>query len=301
MAGICKNRVVVITGAGRGLGREYALAFAQAGAKVVVNDLGGNLEGEGHDRNAADSVVGEIQRAGGVAIANHDDVADWEGAGRLISASIQAFGSLHTVINNAGILRLVSFEEETIDNWDRTIRVHLRGHFCVARHAVDFWRNEHEAGRPVSGRIINITSGAGLQGAARQAPYATAKGGIASLTLTQAAELGRYGVTANAIAPSARTRMTVDFWPDQVAKPRAGFDVMDPANIAPALVWLGSEHSQHVTGCVFEIGGGTIALADGWRLGPVQKRDDRWTPSEVGVAVDSMLSMRRAPRPVWNT
>jgi NAD(P)-dependent dehydrogenase (short-subunit alcohol dehydrogenase family) len=294
--GICDGRVVIITGAARGLGREYALAFAAEGAHVVVNDLGGAT-----DREAAAAVAGEIKAAGGKAITNQDDIADWDGAGRLIGAALEAFGALHVVVNNAGILRLFPFEEEPLENWDRTIRVHLRGHFCMARRALDHWRAEQAAGRRVAARIINVSSGAGLQGAAGQASYSTAKGGIASLTLTQAAELGRYGITANAVAPTARTRMTSEFWPDQIAKPAHGFDAMDPANVAPLLVWLGSERSSHVTGCVFEVGGGLIALEEGWDFGPMIDRQRRWAPAEVGPAVDVLLSRRRTPRPVWNT
>ncbi len=294
--GICDGRVVIITGAARGLGREYALGFAAEGACVVVNDLGG-----APDREAAAAVAGEIKAAGGKAITNHDDIADWDGAGRLIRAALDAFGALHVVVNNAGILRLFPFEEEPLENWDRTIRVHLRGHFCVARRALEYWLAERASRRPVAARIINVSSGAGLQGAAGQASYSTAKGGIASLTLTQAAELGRYGVTANAVAPIARTRMTAEFWPDQIAKPAHGFDAMDPANVAPLLVWLGSERSGHVTGCVFEAGGGLIALEDGWDFGPMIDRQRRWEPVEVGPAVDALLSRRRTPRPVWNT
>ena len=294
--GVCDGRVVIITGAARGLGREYALAFAAEGASVVVNDLGGVA-----DRQAAAAVAEQIKSAGGKAITNHDDIADWDGAGRSIRAALDAFGALHVVVNNAGILRLFPFEEEPLENWDRTIHVHLRGHFCMARRALDYWRAEHAAGRTVAARIINVSSGAGLQGAAGQASYSTAKGGIASLTLTQAAELGRYGITANAVAPTARTRMTSEFWPDQIAKPDQGFDAMDPANVAPLLVWLGSQGSSHVTGCVFEVGGGLIALEEGWDFGPMIDRQRRWAPAEVGAAVDVLLSRRRAPRPVWNT
>jgi len=296
MTRICENRVVVVTGAARGLGREYALAFAAEGAQVVINDLGGAA-----DRRAAEAVVREIEGAGGKAVANHDDIADWDGAGRLIQSSLETFGALHTVVNNAGILRIFPFAEEPLDNWDLTIRVHLRAHFCVARHAVEHWRAEHSAGRAVAARIINISSGAGLQGAAGQASYATAKGGIASLTLTQAADLARYGITVNAVAPIARTRMTSEFWPAQVAKPDHGFDAMDPANVAPTLVWLGSERSSHVSGCVFEVGGGLIGLEEGWDLGPKVEHQRRWAPADVGPAIDELLSRRRAPRAVWNT
>ena len=297
--GICDGRVVVVTGAGRGLGRAYAMAFAEAGASVVVNDLGGGLFGGGQDRSAADTVVDEIKKAGGKAVANHDDVADWDGAKRIIDTAIQAFGGLDVVVNNAGILRLVPFEEETLDNWDQTIRVHLRGNFCIARHAVDHWRAQHKAGKPVSGRIINISSGAGLQGGEHESAYSTAKAGLAALTLVQAHELGRYGITANAIAPTARTRMTEEFWPQHTGKPNQGFDFMDPANVAPTLVWLGSEQSGHVTGCVFEVGGGMIALEDGWDMGPSIDIQRRWDPAEIGPAVGMLLSRRKPPRPVW--
>ena len=294
--GICDGRVVIVTGAARGLGREYALAFADEGANVVINDLGG-----GTDREACERLAEEIKAAGGKAITNHDDIADWNGAGRLIRAALDAFGALHTVVNNAGILRIFPFEDEPLENWDRTIHVHLRGHFCVARRAVDYWRAEHTAGRPLAARIINISSGAGLQGAAGQASYSTAKGGIASLTLTQAADLARYGITANAVAPIARTRMTMEFWPERIAKPEQGFDAIDPANVAPTLVWLGSKYSSHVTGCVFEVGGGLIALEEGWDFGPMIDRQRRWEPAEVGPAIDALLSRRRTPRRVWNT
>jgi NAD(P)-dependent dehydrogenase (short-subunit alcohol dehydrogenase family) len=181
------------------------------------------------------------------------------------------------------------------------MRVHLRGHFCVARHAAGHWRAEHAAGRPVAARIVNISSGAGLHGAANQAPYAAAKAGIAALTITQAAELGQFGITANAIAPTARTRMTTEFWPQHTARPNSGFDAMDPATVAPMMTWLGSEASGEVTGCVFEVGGGMIALAEGWHMGPMIDRQRKWEPMEIGPAVASLLARRRPPAPVWNT
>ncbi|MDG2002582.1 MAG: SDR family oxidoreductase [Novosphingobium sp.] len=299
--GICEGRTVIVTGAGRGLGREYALGFAAEGANVVVNDLGGALSGGGKDHSAADGVADEIRAAGGKAIANYEDVTDWDGAGRLVEAALGEFGGLDVVVNNAGIMRIVPFLEDTLENWDQTTRVHLRGHFCVSRRASDYWKSEHRAGRPVAARIINISSGAGLQGATGQAPYATAKGGIASLTLTLAVELADLGITVNAIAPTARTRMTSEFWPEQTAMPNEGFDFMDPANVAAALVWLGSEQSGHVTGCVFEVGGGMIALEDGWDLGPMIDRQRKWVPAEVGPAVDTLLARRKAPRPVWGS
>ena len=299
--GICEGRVVIVTGAGRGLGREYALAFAAEGARVVINDLGGALAGGGRDTGPADEVVAAIVAAGGDAIANYDDVADWDGAGRLVSAAIQRFGTLHALVNNAGILQMTPFVEETPENWDMTMRVHLRGHFCVARRAVDFWLAEERAGRRLAARIVNVSSGAGLHGAAGQPAYAAAKAGIAALTLTQAAELGGFGITANAIAPTARTRMTTEFWPEAIAKPNTGFDAMDPATVAPMVVWLGSELSSGVTGCVFEVGGGSISLADGWAPGSMIDRQRQWQPAEIGPAVATLMARRRPPSPVWNT
>ena len=207
--GICDNRTVIITGAARGLGRAYALAFATEGANVVVNDIGTSLGGEGRDTSAADSVVSEIKAAGGRAIANYEDITDWDGAKRIVDAAVAAFGDLHVVVNNAGIVRDRMFVSATIEEWDATMHVHLRGHFCLSRHAVDYWRAKQKAGTDPDARIINTSSGAGLQGSIAQAAYSTAKGGIAALTLVQAAELGRYGITANALAPSARDRKSV--------------------------------------------------------------------------------------------
>ena len=244
--GICDGRTVIITGAARGLGRSYALAFAAEGANVVVNDIGTSLAGEGRDTSAADSVVAEIEAAGGNAVANYEDITDWDAAGRLVAAAIEAFGDLHVVVNNAGIVRDRMFVSATVDEWDATMRVHLRGHFCVSRHAVDYWRGQQKAGKPVDARIINTTSGAGLQGSIAQAAYSTAKGGIAALTLVQAAELRRYGITANALAPAARTRMTEGAFAEKMAAVEVGFDVQDPDNIAPTVVWLGSADSAFV-------------------------------------------------------
>ena len=206
--GICDNRTVIITGAARGLGRAYALAFGAEGANVVVNDIGTSLSGEGRDTSAADAVVEEIKAAGGTAIANYEDITDWDAAKRIVDAALDAFGDLHIVVNNAGIVRDRMFVSATLEEWDATMHVHLRGHFCLARHAVNYWREKQKGGTNPDARIINTSSGAGLQGSIAQAAYSTAKGGIASLTLVQAAELGRYGITANALAPSARTRMT---------------------------------------------------------------------------------------------
>src|ERR1700753_3080647 len=268
MAGICEGRIVVVTGAGNGLGKSYALAFAREGAKVVVNDLGVSLAGEGRDTATAQKVVDEIKAFGGEAVANGDDVADWEGAGRIIKTAIDTFGGLDVVVNNAGIVRDRMFVTCTVEDWAAVLRVHLRGHFCVSSHAVSFWRGENKAGRPVDARIINTSSGAGLQGSIGQSAYASAQGGIASLTLVQSAELARYNITANALAPAARTRMTEGAFADKMKKPDEGFDVQDPDNIAPTVVWLGSKESAGVTGLVFDIEGRRITPEDGWMGGP---------------------------------
>lgn len=299
--GLCDNRTVIITGAAGGLGRAYALAFGAQGANVVVNDIGTSLGGEGRDTSAADAVVAEIVAAGGKAIANYEDITDWDAAGRIVEAALAAFGDLHVIVNNAGIVRDRMFVSATLDEWDATMHVHLRGHFCLARHAVNYWRAKQKEGRDPDARIINTSSGAGLQGSIAQAAYSTAKGGIAALTLVQAAELGRYGITANALAPSARTRMTEGAFADKMKAVDDGFDVMDPANVAPTVVWLGSAAAAHVTGCVFELEGGKIMLEDGWREGPFVNRQARWEPAQVGDVVDKLLADRVQPRKVWGT
>jgi NAD(P)-dependent dehydrogenase (short-subunit alcohol dehydrogenase family) len=301
MTGICEGRIIVVTGAGNGLGKSYALAFARAGAKVVVNDLGVSLAGEGRDTATAQKVVDEIKAMGGEAVANGDDVADWDGAGRIVKTAIDAFGGLDVVVNNAGIVRDRMFVSCTVEEWDAVLRVHLRGHFCVSSHAVAFWRAENKAGRPVDARIINTSSGAGLQGSIGQSAYASAKGGIASLTLVQAAELGRYNITANALAPAARTRMTEGAFSDKMKKLESGFDVQDPDNIAPTVVWLGSKDSAGVTGCVFDIEGGRITIEDGWNDGPTIDKHARWQPEEVGPAVAGLLAQRKPQKKVWGT
>lgn len=301
MSGICSDRVVLITGAGRGLGREYALAFAREGARVVVNDLGTSLGGEGRDTATAQAVVDEIRAAGGAAVANADDVADWEGAGRLVETAVREFGRLDVIVNNAGFVRDRMFVSQSLDEWDAVIRVHLRGHFCVASHAVAHWRAEQKAGRPVDARIINTSSGAGLQGSFSQSVYSAAKGGIASLTLVQAAELRRYGITANALAPAARTRMTEQAFADKMRAPDAGFDRQDPANIAPLVVWLGSAQSAAVTGMVFDIEGGRITIANGWNDGPTIDKGARWEPAELAPVIAKLVAERPPQKKVWGT
>jgi NAD(P)-dependent dehydrogenase (short-subunit alcohol dehydrogenase family) len=301
MTGICEGRIVVITGSGNGLGRSYALAFAREGAKVVVNDLGVSLAGQGRDTAAAQKVVDEIKAFGGEAVANGDDVADWDGAANIIKTAVDTFGGLDVVVNNAGIVRDRMFVSATPEEWDAVIRVHLRGHFAVSSHAVAYWRAQQKAGNPVDARIINTSSGAGLQGSIGQSAYAAAKGGIASLTLVQGAELGRYGITANALAPAARTRMTEGAFSDKMKKPESGFDVQDPDNIAPTVVWLGSKESAGVTGLVFELEGGRITICDGWNEGPTADKHAKWEPAEIGPVVADLLTKRRPQKKVWGT
>jgi NAD(P)-dependent dehydrogenase (short-subunit alcohol dehydrogenase family) len=246
-------------------------------------------------------VVAEIRAAGGRAVANADDVADWSGAQRLVATAIEHFGSLDVVVNNAGFVRDRMFVSCSEAEWDAVIRVHLKGHFAVSNHACAFWRDQSKKGAQVDARIINTSSGAGLQGSVGQSAYSAAKGGIATLTLVQAAELRRYGVTANAIAPSARTRMTETIFADMMKRPEQGFDVMDPANVSPLIAWLASTASREVTGCVFEIAGGKISVADGWRTGPEIDKGARWNAAEVGDAVNALLERAVPPQKVYGT
>ncbi len=301
MSGICDGRVVIVTGAGRGIGRGHALEFARQGAKVVVNDLGAEPDGQGRSDGPAGEVVDEIRAAGGEAIANGADVADWEQAGALVKNALDAFGRLDAVVNNAGFLRDRMFVSAGQDEWDAVMRVHLKGHFCVSRHACEHWRAQSKTGRPVDARLVNTSSGAGLQGSVGQSAYSAAKAGIAALTLVQAAELGRYGVTANAIAPSARTRMTEAVFADMMKAPEDGFDAMAPENVAPLVVWLCSPEAREVTGRVFEVSGGAVSIADGWREGPRIDKGGRWEPDEVGAAVRDLLAKAVPPQKVYGT
>jgi NAD(P)-dependent dehydrogenase (short-subunit alcohol dehydrogenase family) len=298
MTGICEGRVVVVTGAGGGIGRGHALTFAQQGAKVVVNDLGANVDGSGSSDGPAGEVVDEIRAAGGEAVANGDDVADWEGAARIIQAAVDTFGRLDTLVCNAGILRDRMVVSMTEADWDAVIRVHLRGTFCPVHHAAAYWREQVKAGTSVDGRIITTSSAAGLYGNIGQSNYAAAKGGMASFTRVVSAELRRYGVNANSIAPIARSRMTESLFADAMAAPESGFDAMDADNIAPLVVWLGSAESKDVTGWVFEITGGQINVAEGWRKGPSIDKGDRWDPAEVGPAIRDLIAKATPPTPV---
>ncbi|HVK25494.1 MAG TPA: SDR family oxidoreductase [Actinokineospora sp.] len=282
------SRVAVVTGAGRGIGRAHAIAFAATGTKVVVNDI-----------DAAADVVAEIESLGGEAVADESDVADWAGAANLVKTALSAFGRLDVLVNNAGFVRDRMLVNLTEDEWDSVVRVHLKGHFAPLRHAAEHWRAEAKAGRTPSARVINTTSGAGLLGSVGQGNYAAAKAGIVGLTLVAASELARYGVTVNAIAPAARTRMTETTFAEAMAAPETGFDAMAPENISPLVVWLGSPESAAVTGRVFEVEGGKITLADSWRRGPSVDNGARWNPDDLGTVVADLLAQAPPPTPPY--
>jgi len=302
MSGICEGRVAIVTGAGRGLGRAHALELAAQGARVVVNDLGCELDGTGSGSGPAGEVVDEIRAAGGEAVANGDDVADFEGAARMVGAALEAFGRLDVVVSNAGFVRDRMFANAAEDEWDAVVRVHLKGHFAVARHAAAHWRDQSKAGAPVDARLINTSSGAGILGSVGQAAYSAAKAGIATLTLVQAAELGRYGVTANALCPAARTRMTEGVFTEMMAEVDAGaFDAMAPENVSPLVAWLASTHSKHVTGRVFEVEGGKLGIATGYQHGPTVDKGARWDAAELTGVVDGLLAEAPEPAPVYGT
>ncbi|HLK46332.1 MAG TPA: SDR family oxidoreductase [Acidimicrobiales bacterium] len=290
--GALDGRVAIITGAGRGIGREHALLFAAEGAKVVVNDLGGGLHGESEATSAAEQVVEEIRSFGGEAIANHDDVADWAGGQHLVRSAVEHFGDLHVLVNNAGILRdrvLVNLSEE---DWDSVIKVHLKGHFVPSRHAAAYWRERAKEGHEVKASIINTSSTSGLLGNIGQSNYGAAKAGIAAFTVIIADELGRYGVRANAIAPAARTRMTesTPALADAIAAPEdaAVFDSWDPANISPLVAWLATEHCP-ASGRVFFVQGGVIRLFQNWTMTETLEKADRFTIEELEQGLPKLL------------
>jgi NAD(P)-dependent dehydrogenase (short-subunit alcohol dehydrogenase family) len=296
MSGICAGRVVIVTGAGRGIGRAHALEFARQGARVVVNDLGGARDGSGSSQVPAAEVVEEIQAMGGAAVPNTDDVSDWEGARRLVQTALDAFGRLDAVVNNAGILRDRMLFNMEPDEWDDVIRVHLRGTFAPTRHAVAHWRDRAKAGEPVDARVINTSSSSGIFGNPGQTNYGAAKAGIAAFTVIAAREVERYGITVNAIYPGALTRMTEDLAgvrgrPELTEEERRR---RDPDNIAPLVVWLASAESRGITGRVFGVAGGRITVAEGWHGGPRAEKDGRWDTAELGRVVPGLVA-RAAP------
>jgi NAD(P)-dependent dehydrogenase (short-subunit alcohol dehydrogenase family) len=279
--GLLDGKVAIVTGAGRGIGREEALLLASEGAKVIVNDVGGSVAGSGEDRTPAQEVVDTIRESGGEAESNSDDISSWAGAERLIDQAVETYGTLDILVNNAGILRdKMSFSMDESD-WDDVIRVHLKGHFGPSHFAAIYWRNKSKAGEPTSGRIINTSSESGLFGNVGQANYAAAKAGIASLTLVLARELQRYGVTANAIAPRARTRMTENLFGEMAAKKDDGFDAWDPKNIAQLVGFLASDAAADVSGQVFVVFGGDVWVMGGFHPVGEVHRETGWTPSEL--------------------
>jgi NAD(P)-dependent dehydrogenase (short-subunit alcohol dehydrogenase family) len=289
MSRLCEGRVAIVTGAGRGIGREHALSLAAHGAKVVVNDLGGNTDGTGADLSPAEQVVQEIRGMGGEAVVNGDNVASWEGAQRLINQAIETFGDLHVVVNNAGILRDRVLVNMTEEEWDAVIAVHLKGTFAPSRWAAAYWREQSKAGKPVSGRIINTTSVSGIYGNPGQTNYGAAKAGIAAFTNIAALELDRYGVTVNAVGPVALTRMTEGLGPAPETDEER--EARSPRWIAPIVTWLASEESAGVSGRVFEASGQVLAVAEGWVRGPRTTPVD--DPTTLGPIVADLLSKAR--------
>ena len=288
--GSLDGRVAIITGAGRGIGREHALLFAKEGARVVVNDLGSTMDGRGADVSAAQEVVDEIAALGGEAIASSDDVASWDGSRRLVRTAIDTFGDLHVLVNNAGILRDRVIVNMTEEEWDAVINVHLKGHFCPTRWAATFWREKAKEGETVNAAIVNTSSGSGLVANPGQVNYASAKAGIAAMTIVAARELGRYGVRANAIAPVARTRLTeaTPGWSERMStEADDGFDPWDPANVSPLVAYLSSADC-HLTGQVFGITAGTINLFTGWRAVQKFEKDGRWDAEELKAAMKDL-------------
>jgi NAD(P)-dependent dehydrogenase (short-subunit alcohol dehydrogenase family) len=291
--GALDGRVAIITGAGRGIGREHALLFASEGAKVVVNDLGGAIDGSGDDRSPAQQVVDEIKDMGGEAVANADNITDWEGGQRLINTAVEAFGDLHVLVNNAGILRDRVLVNMTEEEWDSVINVHLKGHFVPTRWAAAYWREQSKAGKEVKANIVNTSSTSGLLGNPGQTNYGAAKAGIGAFTVICAQELARYGVRANAIAPAARTRMT-EATPglgDIVKAPEdpGKFDVWNPANISPLVAYLATENCE-AQGKVFFVQGGTVKLFQGWTMTEGIEKNDRWTVADLEAEMKKLVS-----------
>jgi NAD(P)-dependent dehydrogenase (short-subunit alcohol dehydrogenase family) len=295
--GTLDGRVAIITGAGRGIGREHALLFAKEGAKVVVNDLGGASDGTGDDRSAAQQVVDEIVALGGQAVVNRDDVSQWAGAERMVQQAVAEFGDLHVLVNNAGILRDKVLVQMSEADWDSVIKVHLKGHFAPLHFAAKYWRERSKAGETVRASVINTSSTSGLHANAGQANYGAAKSGIATLSEIAAKELARYGVRVNAIAPAARTRL-IEQTPSVaklMAAPDEGeFDQWDPANISPLVVALATERST-VTGRVFWIAGGTVKLYKSWSIESQLERDARWEVGDLSKELEALAGDSSAP------
>jgi NAD(P)-dependent dehydrogenase (short-subunit alcohol dehydrogenase family) len=295
-----EGKVAIVTGAGRGIGREHALALAHAGAKIVVNDLGATLAGEGADATPAQQVVAEIESGGGEAVANGENVADFAGAERIVRQAVETFGRLDILVNNAGITRDRMLVNMTEEEWDSVIAVHLKGHFAPTRAAAAHWRERAKGGEEVRGRVINTSSPSGVFGNVGQTNYGAAKAGIAAFTVIAAQELGRYGVTVNCLAPNARTRMTEATF-GEIPVPDEGFDPMDPANVAPAVVALCADEAQGITGQCFFVYGGAVSVLRPWDAGELLARDSRWDADELlaalrerfpdGVAPEGMVAM----------
>ena len=289
MSKLCEGRVAIVTGAGRGIGREHALMLAANGASVVVNDLGGERDGTGKSLGPASEVVQEIKSAGGQAIVNGDDISDWAGAERLLQQALSAFGRVDVLVNNAGILRDRMLVNMTEAEWDAVIKVHLKGTFAPAHFAAAYWRDQAKAGKPVDARLINTTSVSGIYGNPGQTNYGTAKAGIAAFTIIAARELGRYGITVNAVAPGALTRMTEDLGMGRGSEEEK--EALHPRWIAPIVTWLASPESRHITGRVFEASGRVLAIAEGWHRGPVARPVE--DPARIGPLVAELMKTAR--------
>ncbi len=289
-----EGKVAIVTGAGRGIGREHALALAGAGAKVVVNDLGASLSGEGTDRRPAEEVAEEIRSSGGEAVADYENVADFAGAERLVRRALDAFGGLDILLNNAGILRDRMLVNMTEQEWDAVINVHLKGHFASTRHAAAYWRERSKAGDPVRGRVINTSSPSGVFGNVGQANYGAAKGAIAAFTLIAAQELARYGVTVNCLAPNARTRMTEQTF-GELPPPAEGSDPLDPGNIPPIAVALCADEAQAITGQCFFVYGGAVNVLRAWDVGELIATDGRWQAADFLAELKDRFPEGAAP------